>query len=320
MPLFERILVATDFSACAARALDYAILLAAAFSARVELFHVLEIVPGMEQDEVVRPYLERRRQHGDQQLDQLVARVQARGLAVQGRQTVGAPSPSESINAEAGEWGAHLVVLGTQSQPSRDPTLLGRTTELVVAGAPCPVLTVRCAPESGEQRGLSAPAPSADIQRILAPVDFSKCSLDALEYAAQLARRFSAVLRILHVLEPIYHDPELGLSPIEESTKHRAQSESRLSVLAASLQGHELSVQTAIRGGIAAESILDSQQEQGSDMIVMGTHGRRGLSYVVSGSVAEAVLRQADCPVLTVRAAKLTPHTPRLLPDSPFVQ
>ncbi|MBS0169803.1 MAG: universal stress protein [Nitrospira sp.] len=67
------------------------------------------------------------------------------------------------------------------------------------------------------------------------------------------------------------------------------------------IQSAGVSVRAAVRGGIPSDSILECARTLESDLIVMGTHGRRGISHVMRGSVAEAVLRRSPCPVLVVR-------------------
>jgi nucleotide-binding universal stress UspA family protein len=76
----------------------------------------------------------------------------------------------------------------------------------------------------------------------------------------------------------------------------------RLEGLVSSHQQAHVPIASQLRGGVPADSILDAVQTLPCDLIVMGTHGRRGLSHVLSGSVAEAVLRQARCPVIAVRS------------------
>ena len=71
-----------------------------------------------------------------------------------------------------------------------------------------------------------------------------------------------------------------------------------------------------VLGGIPSESIVTYARGQSCDVIVMGTHGRRGLSRLRYGSVAESVLRQAPCPVLTARSPKFSPHHSRMMPLS----
>jgi nucleotide-binding universal stress UspA family protein len=152
------------------------------------------------------------------------------------------------------------------------------------------------------------------LERILVPVDFSDCSLDALEYATVVAQQAKASLMLLHVLEPVSYGLDFTLSHVRTREQVRESWTKRLEELASSHQHPHVLVESRLRGGLPADSILDSAQTLPCDLIVMGTHGRRGISHTLSGSVAEAVLRKARCPVLTVRNPKFGPGHRRVIP------
>lgn len=308
-PLLGRILLATDFSDCARRALDYARFLAEAGSARLEVVYVQEFPPGMDPDYAVNVlYLERLRKEIDQQLDDLVREATGgeQGRVVTARQLVGIAS--QKIVDAARESEADLVVVGTHGRSGLEHILLGSTAERVIRTAPCPVLAVRVPRQQAD-----LPAASIAIRSILAPVDFSDCSLEALEYAAALAQPFKASVTILHVLEPVSFGLDFTLRHAEAHHQARAAWEARLADLTAALRDAGIQAGSALRGALPAESILDCAKEINADVIVMGTHGRRGLSNLVSGSVAEAVLRKAECPVLAVKSPKFRPGHQRLV-------
>ncbi len=143
-----------------------------------------------------------------------------------------------------------------------------------------------------------------DLQRILLPTDFSDNAAEAQKYACEFADRFGSELHLLHVLE-VHVDPTpqfgMGLalpSHMEESTK---AAENQLAALlpAAWASMHEV-VRATMHGSPFVEIVRYARQ-QNIDLIVMGTHGRTGLAHVLTGSVAERVVRKAPCPVLTVR-------------------
>jgi universal stress protein A len=144
------------------------------------------------------------------------------------------------------------------------------------------------------------------IKKVLVPVDFSKDSLRAAEYAKNFAAPFGAQLVLLHVIEPIYYaspadmyaaSPNLALL-IEEQRK---AAQAQLEQLAQKLSGQGAKVQTLLKSGSPAQVIADTAKRIKADLIVMATHGRTGLAHVLLGSVAERVVRLATCPVLTVR-------------------
>lgn len=303
-PLIGRLLFATDFSDCAARAEDYAVLLATACGAGLDILHVLEFQTGMDPEYPVNQlYLEQLRKEATGQLDDAVTRISRKALKVVAHQVLGIPS--QCITDLAKETDADLVVLGTRGRTGLEHILLGSTAERVVAGAPCPVLTVRPQgkpPTAARSAGAAPPV----VRRILAPVDFSDCSLEALEYAVQVAIQLNAALTIFHVIEPVSYSLDFTLSHAGEARATRDRLESRLAELAAPLKRNGLETDFFLRGGLPADSILDQEREGAYDVIVMGTHGRRGVSHLVSGSVAEAVLRRATCPVLSVKSPKFS--------------
>ena len=299
----RRILVATDFSECAGRALEYAAFLAGACSAPVELLHVVEVLSDIDLDSVAAShYFELCRKQAERPLDELATYLAEGGLGAKWRLCLGIPS--QRINTVATDCGADLVVLGTHGRTGLAHIALGSTAERVVRGAPCPVLTVRSVQGQHRLVGNHGAGAAPAIGHILTPVDFSPCSLEALDYATEIAQVFRAPITILHVLEPIFYDLDVALGPIVQEREKREQAESQLSELVDRLKPRGLSVQTAVRGGITADSILAGAQGQGCNLIVMGTHGRRGLSQLRTGSIAEAVLRRAQCPVLTVKSRK----------------
>ncbi len=305
-PPIRRILVATDFSECAARALDYAAFLARAYSAQLELLHVVEVLPGSDLDSVAaNHYFERCRKQAARPLDEQATYLAEVGLAAKWRVRLGIPS--QQINAAATDCEADLVVLGTHGRTGLVEIALGSTAERVVRGAPCPVLTVRSVQDHHRLVGNHGAGAAPAIGHILTPVDFSPCSLEALDYATEIAQVFRAPITILHVIEPIFYDLDVALGHIVQEREKREQAESQLSELVDRLKPRGLSMQTAVRGGITADSILAGAQGQRCNLIVMGTHGRRGLSQLRTGSIAEAVLRRAQCPVLTVKSRK-GPH------------
>jgi len=145
------------------------------------------------------------------------------------------------------------------------------------------------------------------VQRILHPTDFSEHSAAAAEYASLLTRQFEAELHLLYVVEDSMGKiPESGQAfpapgdrvGVEQSVWPRLEE----NVGAHSVDADRVFLATRL--GIISNQIVSYANDNSIDMIVIGTHGRRGLSHALMGSVAEAVVREANCPVLTVRAAK----------------
>jgi nucleotide-binding universal stress UspA family protein len=147
-----------------------------------------------------------------------------------------------------------------------------------------------------------------NITRILVPVDFSFHAERAFSYATTLAHRFAATLGLLHVVEDPFvtgaWNSEVYVPNVAELLEELiASAEQQLATLRESAAALGLTAETAVITGRPAHAIVEHANEGGFDLIVMGTHGRSGLSHAVMGSVAERVVRKAPCPVLTVRAA-----------------
>jgi universal stress protein A len=141
---------------------------------------------------------------------------------------------------------------------------------------------------------------------ILVPVDFSDASVRVLEHAKAVAARFEASLELLHVVpNPFMAStaslyvgmplPPDFLSGLEDDARRR------LADLMTSPERERFKVKTTVKVGDPLVEIVDHARLEHADLIVMGTHGRTGVSHLFLGSVAERVVRTADCPVLTVR-------------------
>jgi nucleotide-binding universal stress UspA family protein len=143
------------------------------------------------------------------------------------------------------------------------------------------------------------------FRKILVPVDFSDHSERALQTAIMLARSYEAAVSIIHVYEPLAVAVPEGYVLFSETQLQRMFDEFQRALDKLQQSTREAGVQqveTELLHGFAAGEIQTFAEQGSYDLIVMGTHGRRGLSHVLLGSVAERVLRTAPCPVLIVRA------------------
>jgi nucleotide-binding universal stress UspA family protein len=141
------------------------------------------------------------------------------------------------------------------------------------------------------------------ISNILVPTDFSACSDQALDYAIELASKLDARIHLLTVIGiPAYGMPELGVG-VTASRIDSLVSDNQ-TALDKVAHDHKLGTPTMVRVGDARDVILQTAEELKADLIVMGTHGRRGISRVLLGSVAEMIVRTSPTPVLTVRGKK----------------
>jgi len=148
------------------------------------------------------------------------------------------------------------------------------------------------------------------IRQILVPVDFSEPSRKALDYAATLARSFGASVDVLHVWEVPTFVPAgsvvgagAGGGDVSLLELVRKGAEDAMTRFVAEAAERGITLRSSrVEPGAPAHKIADLAGELGYDLIVLGTHGRTGLSRVLLGSVAESVVRHAPCPVLVVRA------------------
>jgi nucleotide-binding universal stress UspA family protein len=184
--------------------------------------------------------------------------------------------------------GAGAVVVGGKVD-HRSLHILGSTAEHVVRYANCPVLVAR-------------PSPAG---KVLAATDFSDPALPAVDAGAAEARRRKADLTIIHAIDllPVtgpFYGEFYGVPPMDLSYQMRKLWQQRLDDC---VHYYKAKGGGLLRDGPAAPAILSAASELPAQLLVVGTHGRTGLSRIALGSVAETVVRAAPCSVLAVRLA-----------------
>jgi nucleotide-binding universal stress UspA family protein len=145
------------------------------------------------------------------------------------------------------------------------------------------------------------------IQNVMVATDFGEAANAALRYGRALAGRFGATLHVVHIVEPSFAgfgvETYVPLLPdvdgaLEESARRRLNS------LIESAGNGPRTLATALPSSVPPVAIIDYARDHDIDLIVMGTHGRGGLAHLVMGSVAERVVREAPCPVLTMKQSE----------------
>lgn len=222
-------------------------------------------------------------------LDHLAAGLRGEGLEVE--TVVGSGSPVEAIVAEAAR--ARMIVITSHGRSGIRRMLLGSVAEGVVRSAPCPVLVV-----GGQVR-----APGHGFKNILVPLDGSDTSELALGEARRVALESQATVHLIRVLVTSEGDHSLPTVAAAHAAEEKAALE-YLEACAVRLQG--VQVELHCPGGPAEVRIQEAVEGRDIDLIVMSTHGRSGWGRWLFGSVAEAVVRRATCPVLLVRPAEVT--------------
>lgn len=156
---------------------------------------------------------------------------------------------------------------------------------------------------------------STKIKTILCPVDFSRHSTDAVLLAAQLAHSRGAGLHLLHTY-PVMNNYDFNPATFvpylaEWNEQARKDSNARMEKLLAMLQQSypDCAITTEVKQTAdTAGHILKSARAHKAEVIVMGSHGRRGFDRILMGSIAESVLRNADCEVLILKPKKTKTH------------
>jgi universal stress protein A len=142
------------------------------------------------------------------------------------------------------------------------------------------------------------------IQEILCPVDFSDASRKAVQYAREFAANMGASVYLLNVVEPrpMAVDITLNYVPLEEDLEKAAEAD--MQVVLQEFLSAGIKAECAIEFGNPSDVILQKVDERDVNFVIMGSHGKKGLSRLIMGSVAEMVVRKANCPVLIVKAGE----------------
>ena len=299
----RRILCATDFSAPSARAFEHALVLASWYEAPLTVLHVAAepMVASPLVSAAALPYPGGPltlggswREGVEAELASLLGPANRAGLRATGEVREGHPA-TETVRV-AQEIGADLIVMGTHGRTGFQRFMLGSVAETVLRRASCPVLTV-------PPRAADHPR-SMFFKRILCASDFSPASEAAIRHATSLASEADASLFLVHVLDK----PGMGSLP---TTGHPDGNGGRPDYECAARAQLQRAVPPAAREfcrveeivahGKAAAAILRQASERGVGLVVMGVHGRSMLDLMAFGSVTHDVVRQAECPVLTVR-------------------
>ena len=145
------------------------------------------------------------------------------------------------------------------------------------------------------------------IKKILFPTDFSEGALNALPFAVNMAKCYGAKLHMLHVIYDVatasgLYVPHISFDALYKELEATANKE--LEMFGLEVRKDLKDIEFSLLRGVPYEEIIKFAKDNNFDLIVIGTHGRKGLDRVLFGSTAERVVRNASCPVLTVRGAQ----------------
>ncbi|HEY2124166.1 MAG TPA: universal stress protein [Chthoniobacterales bacterium] len=313
----QNILVPIDFSEMSIRAIATAKNLARRFGATVHLANFREdyypaafLTPPAPVPILPISYEQDEQKAASQQLKALAEDHELTGTC---HAEIGGPAFDE-ICRVARQIPADLIVASTQGRTGLKHAFLGSTAERLVQYAPCPVLVARETEAKGGARE-KVKTGVRTINTILAPVDFSECSRAGLQYAIQFADQFAAHIIVLHVVD---FGPTLTADgyAMYDLAKYRemahADAEWQMCQFVRTVKFGGVKYKAVIVTAPSVMGICAAARKEEADVIITATHGRTGFRHVLIGSIAEAVVRHAPCPVLVVpshsdvRTAQLT--------------
>jgi nucleotide-binding universal stress UspA family protein len=231
------------------------------------------------------------------QTKEFVAAEGAPGVATEAVLREG--NTSAEILDQAASMHADLLVIGTHGRSGFERLVLGSVAERVLRKARCPVLTVpRRLPDA-------VPAGPVLFKRILCAVDFSECSMRALTYALSLAQEADGCLTVVHVLAPeLIGQVGIGEEHVSLAAAQRQWEEEARQLLERAVPESAKAyckVESLLLRGKPWREILQAAADRQAELIVMGVQGRGAADLLFFGSTTQHVVRQAVCPVLTLR-------------------
>ncbi len=296
----KRILVPTDFSDTAVKALKQALFLTALFDAELVVLHARVLY----EDDAAQLPKELARLHDEEEkmeraiLDYMKASTKEKThLNIKHELIRGYSAPS-AILGYVNNNPFDLVVIGTHGRTGLEHFLIGSVAEKVVRYAPCPVLTISRKAEA-----------ETEFKNILVPYDFSEHARLALKTALDWAGLFKARLHLLYVIDKDVH-PALyswGMKSVLEIVPDlKLKAEARMDeVLNEVNTPQDISVQKMIVEGVPHKEITNVANEQDMDLVVIATHGLVGLDRFLLGSTTERLIRSVHRPILTLKQRKL---------------
>jgi nucleotide-binding universal stress UspA family protein len=279
MAAINRILCPIDLSETSRHALDHAFAFGRWYEARVTVLHVLNVpLPVMPPTGIPEGLSGIPPLHPNDVIEEV-------------RRFSGVTNSVDGSRADV------VVVMGTHGRSGFEALFLGSVTEKVLRSTHVPVLTVPPAVERVE---------SVIYKTILCPIEFSDPSTRALEYALTLAEETGARLILLHVIELLVDAPQLReLSHFTVPEYQRYLEEDARARLRSAVPDEArvwCTPEERVLSGKAYRVILDLAEQEKAEVIVMGVHAKGALKRRLFGSTTHHVIREARCPVLTLRA------------------
>jgi len=297
------ILVAHDFSEGSKNALDYGVEFAIENRAELHFLHVevlhddsnVPVEPKKTKAQLLREELRADILKSIEKQGYEYSDLAAIKYAVL-REVAAAPAIVEYCK----NYNIDVVVMGTHGRRGLKRKILGSVAEEVVRQAPCTVFTIR------EELKFESLADS--MTKIAVPFDFSEHAHQALAYAKEMAASFMSKLDIIHVIEeklhPAFYSATVAsIYDLEPDINERIISE--MENVYTELGGSDVEAEFHVLYGHPVKEIVTHVEENKHDLIIISSHGLSGIERAVLGSVTERVVRQAPCPVMTLKAKKV---------------
>jgi nucleotide-binding universal stress UspA family protein len=319
----KKILVPTDFSKGARSAYPYAEALTRRFGGKIDFIHIIPMLKylnesisrlglPLDMDKDVYPHIQTDAMNRLKEEMQTSISEQGRGEALVRIDR----KPHDAITEFAGKKDYDLIVMGARGSHEHD-LFKGSITEKVIRSSKIPVLTV--------QNGLTGKG----IRRILVPTDYSELSFKSLTYAVSMASNLEAEITLFHVVELYGSESEnepreagrdeldsihdnlvekvkkhLQENKLGEDTWKILEEDGNMYLTPEKTDDRKLKFNVIVKKGIGAHYEIVELADEESDLVVMATHGRSGLSHLFLGSTTEKVIMSSRVPVLTIRPEK----------------
>lgn len=293
----RRVVCPVDFSPIAKRALDHAAVIARWYEADLVVLHVVPFLPTMFGFPAAVDTAAVAAADADAVLPELTTFVTEAKAMVKGLEmVVRSGSPAVEILRYATDEDVDLLVLGTHGRTGFERFMVGSVTEKVLRKAPCPVLSVPPQAEGQPEHPV--------FRKILCGADFSDTSNHAAGYALSLAQEANGQLTLLHVVDWM-PDKNFAKYPQFDAAAYRQvitrEARRQLEALVPEEARNWCEPDLRISCGKPYREIVRIATEEAADLVVLGAHGHGPIDRMLFGSTTEHVVRQAHCPVLTIR-------------------
>ena len=294
----KNIICTTDFSDFSNHAIPFGISLAKEFGAKLYLCHVIDISStAMYGEGFADPFEQQKRisDYADEHLHELIG-----DTPVDWEPIISVGNTADDIVRVAKEKQADLVVSATHGRSGLKRVILGSVTERLIRTLPCPLFVVR-----SQEKELATPVSGEiKIKRILVGCDFSADSSLAFQYGLSLAQEFQSELHMAHVIEPAVYKDMLKQTAEENDAYEedlRVKLTEQLNKMIPEEVHHWCTPKTVLLAGQAHDELVKYGLVHKMDLIILGVRGHSLVESLLVGSTTDRVIRQAPCPVLSVR-------------------